>query len=250
MNRESILLFLSLALTGCRHTTNAPLPGFAGYAGSQVRKPEVKNRNCAKTVSIYLNSRVEKEFLDEKIDPVYFLEIANLNFSTQGIDFRYDVKSVKVKSFDYRSSDFFNLEKTYIEVVSNLYAYLGKKYKDDASDVRIFITDDLYAESGRSSIGWNFWKFGNHGKGNMIVGSADLPGWNLSSGGKQEYLGTISTVIAHEQGHLLGLYHVNNPGTLMHPHIAGKYGKALQLDPYSKNRLKKILANEEKCSAP
>lgn len=234
MNRRSILLFLSLALTGC--------------SGSQVRKPEVKTRNCAKTVQVFLNPDSEKQLRDARLDIAYVLELVNLNLAVQGIDLRYDLKTLKIRKWNYKMKDF-PIKDRLSDIRMVLLKYSEKNYKSARadSDIRIFITGDLSANVGQvAKISRNFWKFRSNGRGDMLVGN--LNDFDNSVGARDSYISALATTILHEQGHLFGLRHVNKKGTLMYKEDST--GKILFLDEDSKSRLKKILANQKKCSAP
>ncbi len=216
--------------------------------------PIVKNgnfRNCPKTVTVYMDEGAENNFKTARMDVGYVLELVNLNFASQGIDFRYDLRSLKIKKWTYKSADL-PKGKDVAGIRYGLYKLQKMKigFEDDKSDVHIFITDIIRVGSGLASEGWKFWRFGSRGKGSMLVGNSPFflnfigyDGWD-----RDAYLATVASTVAHEQGHLYGLKHVENFESLMNR--GGEYGKSLLLDGYSKNKLHDILSIEEKCAAP
>lgn len=228
-------IFLGLLFLGCAHL--AP----------DTRKSNLKN--CPKTVTVYMDEMAAENLQIARTNMTYVLGLVNLNFASQGIGIRYDLNSLRVKKWSYRF-EYLQRRRNRGEEDKNILAGMrNKKFgaEDDSSDVHIFITGHMVIGEGNvEKLGWRFLKFGTRGRGSMLIGNARIEPMHYDHE-RDIYLITLAATIAHEQGHLFGLSHVDDANSLMHPITI--YGRTRLLDVSSKKRLQDILSIEDKCAA-
>ena len=221
------------------------LSSFIGCASVPASNKASNIRNCPKTVTVFIDKEAESDlrFLNIKIE--YVLELVNLTFSSQNIDFRYDVKNLKIKEWNRGHDSFLNNEyhpdQYKIKLLHS--ADETKRTLRDNSEVGIFLTGGQWVGNGQTSLGWRVFFWSNYGRGVMWAGTALVSDEHID---REKKIYALAQVIAHEQGHLFGLEHVSDVNSLMHPNSSSGGGR---LDNYSKKKLIRILNRERKCAA-